>query len=66
MKSHSNFLEEFDKHLAELALYVAQNERAAIAELVQQLADGEEDPTRKDLLNDVVTAIRRMPYKKYN
>ena len=65
MKSHSNFLEEFDKHLAELALSVAQNERAAIAELVQQLADGEEDPTRKDLLNDVVVAIRRMPFKKY-
>jgi len=66
MTSPSNFLEQFDKHLAELALSVAQNERVAIAELVQQLADAEEDPTRKDQYNDVVTAIRRMPFKKYN
>ena len=65
MKSPSNFLEEFDKHLAELALSVAQNERAAIAELVQQMADAEEDAARKDQYNDVATAIRRMPYKKY-
>jgi len=66
MTSPSNFLEQFGKHLAELALSVAQNERVAIAELVQQLADAEEDPTRKDQYNDVVTAIRRMPFKKYN
>ena len=70
MKSHSSvlhasFLQEFDKQLADLALSVANTEREAIAELVQQLADGEEDPTRKDLLNDVVIAIRRMPHKKY-
>lgn len=65
MKFHSNFLQEFDQHLVDLSLSVAQTEKEAIAELVQQLADGEEDPTRKDLLNDVVIAIRRMPHKKY-
>lgn len=62
MKSPS---EQIDNALSELAATIASKEREFCAELVQQMADGEEDPTRKDLLNDVVTAIRRMPYQKY-
>jgi hypothetical protein len=51
--------------LASLANTVAKKEREACAELVQQMADSEEDQVRKDLLNDVATAIRRMPNAKY-
>ena len=61
----SNFMEEFDKELAILADSIAKNERESCADLVQQLADGEEDQVRKDLLNDVATAIRRIPPRKY-
>jgi len=63
MKSPS---EQIDQALSELAATVASNERNFCAELVQQMADAEEDPTRKDLLNDVVVAIRRMPFRKYS
>ena len=59
------FHEKFDQALSDLAQSVAMNERTACAELVQQFSDAEEDPTRKDLLNDVVIAIRRMPFRKY-
>jgi hypothetical protein len=62
MKSPSD---QIDQALSDLAATVACKEREGCAELVQQMADAEEDPTRKDLLNDVVVAIRRMPYKKY-
>ena len=61
-----DFNEKFDQALSDLAQSVAMNERTACAELVQQMADAEEDPTRKDLLNDVVIAIRRMPFRKYS
>jgi len=61
----SNFMEEFDKELGILADSIAKNERESCADLVQQLADGEEDQVRKDLLNDVATAIRRIPPRKY-
>ena len=57
--------DKIDEALSDLAQSVAMNERTACADLVQQMADAEEDPTRKDLLNDVVIAIRRMPFRKY-
>ena len=57
--------DQIDQALSDLAATVACKEREACAELIQQMADAEEDPTRKDLLNDVVTAIRRMPFKRY-
>ena len=62
MKSPSD---QIDQALSELADTVARKERAACAELVQSMADSEEDQVRKDLLNDVATAIRRMPYAIY-
>jgi redox-regulated HSP33 family molecular chaperone len=62
MKSHS---EQIDEALSQLAMTVAKKERSACAELVQQMADSEEDQVRKDLLNDVATAIRRMPNADY-
>ncbi|NBW18488.1 MAG: hypothetical protein EBR82_62000, partial [Caulobacteraceae bacterium] len=37
----------------------------ALRAVLQQMADAEEDQVRKDLLNDCVTAIRRMPYANY-
>lgn len=65
MTSHSDSLSEIDKSLASLAKTVAEKEREVCAELVQQMADLEEDQVRKDLLNDVATAIRRIPYARY-
>ena len=59
------FMEQVDKSLASVAKTVAEAERQACAEIVQQMADSEEDQVRKDLLNDVATAIRRMPYARY-
>jgi hypothetical protein len=58
-------LTQIDRSLASLANTVAKKEREARAELVQSMADAEEDQVRKDLLNDVATAIRRMPNAKY-
>ena len=63
MKSPSD---QIDQALSDLAATVACREREGCAELIQQMADAEEDPTRKDLLNDVVIAIRRMPFRKYS
>ena len=40
---------------------VAQAERDRVAELVQSLADGSEDPIQKNLLEEVATAIWRLP-----
>ena len=57
--------DQIDQALSDLAGTVARKERAACAELVQSMADAEEDQVRKDLLNDVATAIRRMPYANY-
>jgi hypothetical protein len=62
MKSPS---EQIDQALSDLENTVAKKERSACAELIQQMADAEEDQVRKDLLNDCVTAIRRMPYANY-
>ena len=62
MKSPSD---QIDEALSELAKTVAKKERSACAELIQQMADAEEDQVRKDLLNDCVTAIRRMPNANY-
>ena len=62
MKSPSD---QIDQALSELANTVARKERAACAELIQSMADSEEDQVRKDLLNDCATAIRRMPYANY-
>lgn len=56
---------QIDRSLSALANTVARNERESCAELVQQMADSEEDQVRKDLLNDVATALRRMPHAKY-
>jgi len=56
---------QFDQALQDLANTVATNERESCAELVQSMADSEEDQVRKDLLNDVATAIRRMPNANY-
>jgi len=57
--------DQIDQALSDLAMTVSKKERAACAELVQQMADSEEDQVRKDLLNDVATGIRRMPYAIY-
>ena len=62
MKSPSD---QIDQALSDLANMVARKERSACAELIQQMADAEEDQVRKDLLNDCVTSIRRMPYANY-
>ena len=40
---------------------VAQHERDRVAELVTALADGSEDPIQKNILEEVATAIRRLP-----
>ena len=40
---------------------VAQTERDRVAELVQTLADGSEDAIQKNILEEVATAIRRLP-----
>ena len=65
MTSHSDPYDKVDLALAELANVVAKREREACAELVQSMGDAEEDQVRKDLLNDVATAIRRIPNAKY-
>ena len=65
MTSHSDPYDKVDSALAELANVVAKKEREACAELVQSMADSEEDQVRKDLLNDVATAIRRIPNVRY-
>jgi hypothetical protein len=57
--------DKIDEALAGLCNSVALNERQACAELVQSMADCEEDQVRKDLLNDVATAIRRIPNVRY-
>ena len=59
------FNQQFDQALIDLAKTISQLERNSCAELVQQMADAEEDAVRKDLLNDCATAIRRMPYANY-
>ena len=58
MKSLSEKMQEILKQANRLA---ASGERERCADLVQQLADGTEDPVIKGILGEVVTAIRRLP-----
>jgi hypothetical protein len=73
MKSHSNQTETIGSQvlgqipniLRENFAKVAEVERNRCAELVQQIADSTEDQVIKDVLNDVVLAIRRLPNVPY-
>ena len=58
MKSLSEQLIEVLKQANRLA---ASQERERCADLVQQLSDGTEDQVIRDILGEVVTAIRRLP-----
>jgi DNA-binding protein YbaB len=57
MKSHSEQLQDIINDAMRKA---ASSEREKCAELVQKLADGTEDQVIKEILNEVVTAIRRL------
>jgi len=59
MKSLSDIIEET---LKEIVSKAASLERERCANLVEQLSDGTEDQVIKGILNEVVTAIRRLPY----
>jgi len=65
MKFHSDLIQNFTDQipgiLRENFRKVAQSERLRVAELVQSLADGSEDPVQKNILEEVATAIRRLP-----
>ncbi|NBW17178.1 MAG: hypothetical protein EBR82_55290 [Caulobacteraceae bacterium] len=65
IKFHSDLIQNFTDQipgiLRENFRKVAQTERLRIAELVQSLADGSEDPVQKNILEEVATAIRRLP-----
>lgn len=65
MKSPSSLIESFTDQipsiLRENFRKVAQAERDRVAELVTALADGSEDPIQKNILEEVATAIRRLP-----
>ncbi|NDC26031.1 MAG: hypothetical protein EBZ49_18130 [Proteobacteria bacterium] len=65
MKFHSDLIQNFTDQipgiLRENFRKVAQTERLRVAELVQSLADGSEDPVQKNILEEVATAIRRLP-----
>jgi len=73
IKSHSNQTETIGSQvlgqipniLRENFAKVAEVERNRCAELVQQIADSTEDQIIKDVLNDVVLAIRRLPNVPY-
>jgi len=57
MKSHSDQLQDIINDAMSKA---ASLERERCAELVQRLSDGTEDQVIKEILNEVVTAIRRL------
>jgi hypothetical protein len=57
MKSHSDQLQDIINDAMRKA---ATLERERCAELVQRLSDGTEDQVIKEILNEVVTAIRRL------
>ena len=57
MKSHSEQLQEIINDAMRLA---ASSERERCADLVQRLADGTEDQVIRDILNEVVVAVRRL------
>ena len=63
--SHSDLIKSFSDQipsiLRENFRKVAQAERSRVAELVQTLADGSEDAIQKNILEEVATAIRRLP-----
>lgn len=63
--SHSEiakgFFDQIPGILRENFRKVAELERNRIAELVQSLADGSEDAIQKNILDEVATAIRRLP-----
>lgn len=65
MPSHSDLAKSFQEKipgiLRENFRKVAQTERDRIAELVQSLADGSDDAIQKNILEEVATAIRRLP-----
>jgi hypothetical protein len=56
-KSHSDQLQDIINDAMRKA---ATLERERCAELVQRLSDGTEDQVIKEILNEVVTAIRRL------
>ena len=58
MKSHSEQVQDI---INDAMSKTATLERERCAELVQQLADGTEDQVITGILNEVVTAIRRLP-----
>jgi len=57
MKSHSELIQDIINDAMRKA---ATLERERCAELVQRLSDGTEDQVIKEILNEVVTAIRRL------
>ena len=57
MKSHSDQLQDIINDAMRKA---ASSERERCADLVQRLADGTEDQVIKEILNEVVTAVRRL------
>ena len=57
MKSHSELIQDIINDAMSKA---AALERERCAELVQRLSDGTEDQVIKEILNEVVTAIRRL------
>jgi len=61
----SQVLGQIPNILRENFAKVAEVERNRCAELVQQIADSTEDQVIKDVLNDVVLAIRRLPNVPY-
>jgi len=61
----SQVLGEIPNILRENFAKVSEVERNRCAELVQQIADSTEDQVIKDVLNDVVVAIRRLQNVRY-
>lgn len=61
----SQMLGEIPNILRESFAKVSEVERNRCAELVQQIADSTEDQVIKDVLNDVVVAIRRLQNVRY-
>jgi len=57
MKSHSDLIQDI---INDAMREAATLERERCAELVQRLSDGTEDQVIKEILNEVVTAIRRL------
>jgi hypothetical protein len=57
MKSHSDQVQDIINDAMRKSAIL---ERERCAELVQRLSDGTEDQVIKEILNEVVTAIRRL------